>query len=174
MAVIPGTVVSATVAPGSPDQRTAAGRFVRIELLGPEFLSLAEVEVYSNGINIARGKTATSSNLDNGPNSAPRAVDGNRDGVFSNQSVSHTNNTDRRPFWEVDLGSNQTIDRIEVYNRTDCCGFRLQNYTISVRTDNATKDIVWLKENNPQPNSSSDFASFVPLDAFTMGGFRAS
>ena len=104
----------------------ARGRFVRIELPGNErILSLAEVEAFRGGENIARGKPATqaSTTLDA---LAGRAVDGvTEGGFFVANSVTHSA-TQADPWWEVDLGAEEPIDRIVVWNRTDAgVGMRL-------------------------------------------------
>ncbi len=63
---------------------------------------------------------------------AYRAIDGITDGVYNNGSMSHTAVDDPSPWWEVDLLDAFTIERIVLWNRTDCCGDRLQNYRVSV------------------------------------------
>jgi hypothetical protein len=101
---------------------TPRGRFVRVELPGPErILSLAEVEVVdgtgTGRGNLARGKPATqASTAFDGP--AARAVDGNTSGVYTDASVTHTA-TQADPWWEVDLGEEQAVGAIKVWNRTD-------------------------------------------------------
>lgn len=52
--------------------------------------------------------------------SASKAVDGNQNGTFftNNSSVSATNFANQ-PWWEVDLGSNVFIEKINFFNRTD-------------------------------------------------------
>lgn len=69
--------------------------------------------------------------------SASRAVDGNTDGDFYHNSVTHTNN-EYEPWWDVDLGANRAIKRIEIYNRTDCCAERLSDFQIFTRTSQGT------------------------------------
>jgi hypothetical protein len=52
---------------------------------------------------------------------ASRANDGNTDGNYNNGSVSHTA-AQAQPYWDLDLGAGnaaQTLDRINVWNRTD-------------------------------------------------------
>jgi len=96
-----------------------AARYVRIELPGKDkILSLAEVEVFVAGKNLAQGKTATQSSTDyEGPPGL--AVDGNTDGRFMEaRSTSHTAIEDS-PWWEVDLGKAQSIERVVLWNRTD-------------------------------------------------------
>jgi len=80
--------------------------------------------------NLALNKTATQSSTDwSAP--ASRAVDGNTDGNFSNGSVTHTL-VENQAWWHVDLGSVQSISRIDVFNRTDCCSAALTNYYVFV------------------------------------------
>jgi hypothetical protein len=65
-----------------------------------------------------------------------RAIDGNIDGNYfaKSPSVTHTQ-SENNPYWEVDLGAdyqNTPINKIELWNRTDCCGNRLSNYKVFV------------------------------------------
>jgi hypothetical protein len=55
-----------------------------------------------------------------------RANDGNTDGAYFNNSVSHTLE-EYQPYWEVDLGGSYLIDTLELFNRTDCCKDRLRD-----------------------------------------------
>ena len=81
--------------------------------------------------NIALGKTS----IQNGTQlsaDAGRANDGNTSGDFWNgNSVSLTNWTPNA-WWEVDLGQVGNIDKINVWNRTDCCSERLADYFVLV------------------------------------------
>lgn len=79
--------------------------------------------------NIALGKTAIQSSDFGGL--AQNAVDGNTDGDYSGSSITHTNN-DPGAWWQVDLGSVYDINGVKLYNRTDCCAERLNNFTILV------------------------------------------
>jgi hypothetical protein len=80
--------------------------------------------------NLALNKTATQSST-NWSAPASRAVDGNTDGNFSNGSVTHTQ-VENQAWWHVDVGSVQSIGRIDVFNRTDCCGAALTNFYVFV------------------------------------------
>ncbi|MEE9409011.1 MAG: T9SS type A sorting domain-containing protein [Polaribacter sp.] len=83
------------------------------------------------------GGTATqSSSLNNGncPGSsctANLARDGNTNGVFTNGSVAHTI-SEANPFWILDMGVDNIIDNVVIYNRTDCCIDRLDNFVLEV------------------------------------------
>jgi hypothetical protein len=45
--------------------------------------------------------------------------------------VTHTF-VDSPAWWEVDLGQERSIETVEIWNRTDCCGDRLSNYYVLV------------------------------------------
>lgn len=113
-------------------------RHVRVQLLGSNYLSLAEVEVYGTPLggfeNIALNKQATqSSTYSHSANPvAGKAVDGGTSGIFSDASTTHTNK-DAGAWWEVDLGSEFDITDVTIFNRIDCCGDRLQNFDVILR-----------------------------------------
>jgi Domain of unknown function (DUF1929)/F5/8 type C domain len=104
------------------------GRYVRVQLAGTNFLSLAEVQVMS-AVNLATGKPATQSSTLY--TTAAAAVDGNTNGNFGSSSVTHTDST-FQPWWQVDLGTSQNLDTIRLWNRTDCCADRLSNFYVLV------------------------------------------
>jgi hypothetical protein len=115
------------------------GRYVRIQLLNSDFLHMAEVQVFDTAsVNVAQGRSATQSQTAH-PAVAARAVDGNTDGNFNNNSVNHTQGA--APWWEVDLGSLQQIARIHVFNRTDCCLERINGATVKIL--DAGRATVW-------------------------------
>jgi putative membrane-bound dehydrogenase-like protein len=93
-------------------------RYVRIELPGDKrILTLAEVEVFSGGKNVAREGKATQSST-HGEAVASRAIDGNKDPDFNKKGQTHTNNSGTKdPWWEVDLGQPFTIEKIQIGNR---------------------------------------------------------
>jgi YD repeat-containing protein len=86
--------------------------------------------VTDGSANLAFGQQATQSSTAWGA-SADRAVDGNTDGNFGNNSVTHTT-VESEAWWQVDLGSVQSISTIDVWNRTDCCGDALTNFYVFV------------------------------------------
>ena len=116
----------------------AQGRYVRVQLSGTNYLSLAEVvltgtQTGTPGTNIAQGKPAAqSSTLPGYPAAgAQSAADGNTDGSFYDGSVS-TTDLESSPWWQTDLGASATLSSIVIYNRTDCCGSRLNDYWVFV------------------------------------------
>jgi hypothetical protein len=74
--------------------------------------------------------------------SAAKANDGNTDGWFWNWSVSHTSNGWVYPgqwhmagqhwytYLSPNFGSERRVKKINIYNRTDCCGERLSHYNV--------------------------------------------
>jgi hypothetical protein len=113
------------------------GRYVRVQLTGTNYLSLAEVQVFGTGApaltNLALSKsTAQSSTYPGAAGAGPAsAVDGNTNGNFFVQSVTATN-LDTNAWWQVDLNSSAAIGSILIWNRTDCCSDRLTDYWVFI------------------------------------------
>ncbi len=97
-------------------------KFIRIEK-SEGVLSLAEVEVYVANKNIASSGKAEQSSL--GPAGAEKAIDGKTDGIFFNKSVTHTDAKDPTPWWQLTFATPVAVDSLTIWNRTDCCGDRL-------------------------------------------------
>ncbi len=93
--------------------------------------------------NLALGKVATQSSLAYG-GSPSRAVDGNTDGAWGNNSVTHTDIT-AQPWWQVDLGQSSSIVSVNLFNRIDCCTDRLASFYVFVSaSDMSTKTLAQL------------------------------
>ncbi|WP_240359634.1 Vps62-related protein [Pyxidicoccus trucidator] len=102
------------------------------ELLGEGPVDEVEAAL---GANLALGKPALqSSNYPHGGGEAMRAVDGNTSGNWGHNSVTHTDNQ-LQPWWQVDLQGIQPLSNVVLYNRTDCCSERLQNFRVRVSDD---------------------------------------
>ncbi|HEX8203019.1 MAG TPA: discoidin domain-containing protein, partial [Isosphaeraceae bacterium] len=141
---LPGPLASST-----PQAKGTSGRFVRVELPGRKTLTLAEVEVYSDGRNVARRGKATQKNTSHGGD-ARRAIDGNTDGSYGGGGQTHSEENTRDPWWEVDLGSEVPIDKIVLYNRTEGdLGKRLDGFTLKVLDDR--RNVVYQKAALPAP-----------------------
>ncbi len=157
------------------------GRFVRVELPGAEnkILSLAEVEVFRDGVNIARKGSASQSSTDF-EGQASRAIDGNTNGYFFEaNSVTHTAG-EANPWWEVKLASVGTIERIVVWNRMDSgTEKRLANARVAILDDART--VIWRETlaEAPAPKREWKLADSQPVVAsasadFAQEGFPAS
>ena len=143
-----------------PKKGDVKGRYVRITInnreISENWLQLAEVQVISNNRNIALNKQTSSSGNYPGSNNS-KANDGSNDGNWNNGSVYHSGkdgtweNDGGPQFWEIDLGdASQTIDRIIISNRTDCCKDRLKNWLLSIYDYN--KNIIWARIYTEIPN----------------------
>jgi len=84
---------------------------------------------------------------------ANKAIDNNTNGNWSAGSITHTA-TQNNAWWQVELAQTSEIDRIEIYNRTNCCSDRLSNFTVSVLNENDA--VVWSQfyANHPSPSLS--------------------
>ncbi|MEJ7640294.1 MAG: c-type cytochrome, partial [Singulisphaera sp.] len=127
------------------------GRFVRVELPGRRTLTLAEVEVFSDGRNVApRGKASQKNTTKGGQ--ASRAIDGKTGGAFGEGGQSHSAEMTSDPWWEVDLGAEVPIDSIVIHNRTDGeLSKRLDGFALKVL--DARRKVVFEKVKMPAPTS---------------------
>jgi hypothetical protein len=134
------TRVLATLVPAP--EAVPVGRFVRIELPGKDkILSLAEVQVFRGTTNVAVGGIATQSTTAFEA-AAGRAIDGNTDGHFEKaKSTTHTEVSKEDPWWEVDLKTEQPVNRIVLWNRTDGASERLAGYRIVLLNEKREK--IW-------------------------------
>jgi hypothetical protein len=109
-------------------------------------LSRAWAQYDPGQTDLALGGTATSTGTDYGgtPN---LGIDGNRDGNFYDGSVFYENSpnndgTDTNPnttyFYQVDLGQNDYINRVQFLPRTDATDNVFGNFNISIYPDDGT------------------------------------
>ena len=140
------------------NSKEVKGRFVRIELPGRnKTLTLAEVEVYSGGKNVARQGKATQSSTAYG-GEASRAIDGNTSGSYNDGGQTHTAEDETNPWWEVDLKKEYTIESITIYNRTDDgLGKRLNGFTLKVLADDH-KTVLFEKKKIAAPDTKAAYA----------------
>ncbi|WP_066218257.1 galactose-binding domain-containing protein [Formosa haliotis] len=102
--------------------------------------------------------TATQSTDYESHGSASNAIDGNTNSTWGGRSLSHTSGNatlDPEPWWQVDLSANYQIETIKIYNRTDCCSDRLNNFTVEVIDSNGAV-------------AFSQFYETAPSNAFTI------
>ncbi|HWB10248.1 MAG TPA: DUF1553 domain-containing protein [Pirellulales bacterium] len=140
-----------------PTDQPLLGRYVRIELPGKEkILSLAEVQAFRGDDNLAlRGEASQSSTAFDGP--ARLAIDGNTDGHYSEAKSTTHSEVSENPWWELDLKSEQPLDRVVVWNRTDNgLHGRLAGFRLIVLNDR--HEPVWSGENKDAPNPKSELS----------------
>ncbi len=136
----------------------ALPRFVRIELPGTgRTLTLAEVEAYSGGVNVAPSGRATQSSVAwNGE--ASRAIDGKKSGRYGDDGQTHTIEGETAPWWELDLLAERAIDELLVWNRTEEGGKfakRLDGFTVTLL--DASRRPVFERKDVPAPQEVARF-----------------
>ena len=153
------TAVRAQILPpaGSAPQ---AARYVRVEVPGKKrFLQLAEVEVFSKGANVAKGRPAKLSSQYNTA-AAGRAVDGNTNGDYAKNSVAHSAEQDS-PWWEVELSAETPVEKVTVWNRTDnSAGARMNGFVVTLL--DAARKVVWSSGPTPAPAKDHSFDPSSP------------
>gem|GEM_PF-980458 len=143
------------------------GQFVRVELKGAKkTLSVAELQVFSGGANVALKKEAKQ-NATGAGGVASRGVDGNTDGNWGGKSVTHTPGNKRDPWWEVDLGQEYAVDKIVIWNRTGGrIGDRLNGCVISLLATD--RKPVWTVT-CPKPGDKREFTVGPPPNPLETG-----
>jgi hypothetical protein len=122
--------------------------------------------------NLALGGTATATRTDFGA-TVQAGVDGNRDGNFSDGSVFYGNSpnsagTDTNPsttyFYQVDLGQNDYINRVQFLPRTDADQNVFGDFNISIYPDNGSGQPAASPSFSQNYNTSYFGDSFATLD----------
>lgn len=129
---VPGTAGS----PTSVDFNGQQARYVKVQLRGGNYLSLAEVEVMGNGpigFNAALTGIASQSSNDFGTDGS-EAIDGNTSGDWNDGSVTSTHEN-MNAWWQIDMEYLRDIYSVHMYNRTDCCWERLSNFNLMLSED---------------------------------------
>ena len=122
----------------------ATGRYVYIRKNNGvnDYLSLAELQVMSNGVNVALGKATnlkTSGQFDAGSHATANLVDGKTGGQQSTDGI-FASSTAGGGWIQLDLGASTSIDAINVFGRTDSASSQNGKYTVYVSdTDMAGK-----------------------------------
>lgn len=144
------------LASGITSGKSVKGRFVRIELPGQQrTLTLAEVEVFSEGQNVARKGKATQKNTAHG-GGPEKAIDGNKSGTYADGGQTHSQEGTNDPWWEVDLGAEFPIESVVIWNRTDGnLGTRLKDFTVKVL--DGKRNAVFNREKVPTPEKNVAF-----------------
>ncbi len=77
-----------------------------------------------------------------------RARDGDTNGDYFDNSVTHTN-WETTPWWEADMVGTFFVDEIRVWNRTDCCSAPLTDFYVFVSDDAFTSQDLDATRNQP-------------------------
>ena len=115
--------------------------------------------------NVALLKTATQSSTTY-KGRPSKGVDGNRDGIYINKSVTHTA-YELNAWWEVDLEEIYYLDHMEVWNRTDpCCKDRMARFYIFISEDPFTSHD--FQTTLDQPGVTAIYREFFPDPMITV------
>ncbi|KAA5546886.1 DUF1553 domain-containing protein [Roseiconus nitratireducens] len=156
-------------------------RFVRVQLPGnKKNLHLAEIQVFSNGQNVALEASATQSSTYSDA-VASRVNDGNTDGDYAKGSVQHTQRQ-ADPWVELDLGQPRAVDSLVLWNRTDGgpkIANRLDGFTVSLL--DGEREVVWKQSPEQQgkaryalsPNGAREVRFQSAAADFSQDGFPA-
>ena len=83
--------------------------------------------------NLALGKS-TSQMGQYGDGSSDLAVDGDTTGTSpwgATADLQHAS-TGTEPWWKVDLGNESTLDNVKIFNRSNCCQSRMENFYVFI------------------------------------------
>ncbi|XP_077869752.1 uncharacterized protein LOC144361814, partial [Saccoglossus kowalevskii] len=118
------------------------GRYVSIHIINRiDYLHVCEVKVFGKVAvdtlsNVAFNKSAYMSSVWFG-NTPDKAVDGNTYPVLDSGTCIHSAE-ESEPWWRVDLGGIYFVYKVTLYNRLDCCDWRLDGAAVRVGySDNA-------------------------------------
>ncbi|MDP6637203.1 MAG: SUMF1/EgtB/PvdO family nonheme iron enzyme [Phycisphaerae bacterium] len=138
--IISAAVLVVCLSAALTEAAPVTGKYVHVVIPGARrTLSLAEVQVFSGGRNIAlKKKTVQTSTASNGVSS--RAVDGNTNGNWTRGSITHSVEGTTAPAWEVDLGKSVPIDKVSIWNRDE---FEYRLYGCRVLILDAKRKVVW-------------------------------
>ena len=149
------TRVLASITPAGEHEVT--GRYVRVELPGKDrVLALAEVQVFSNGDNLAPGATSRQSSTA-GDSVAKFANDGRTNGNAEKAAVTSLTEKSENPWWELDLKTTSAVERVVLWKRTDGnFGAELAGAKVSLLDEN--RALVWSTTLAAAPGVSAEFA----------------
>ena len=105
-------------------------------------------------VNAALSGLATQSSTEFGA-VASRAIDGETNGILSNDSVTSTGNVLSTEYWQVDLSQTLAISEIVFFNRSDCCANQISNVYILIA-------------DSPFPSDAADLAGALSNADFTF------
>jgi len=148
-------------------------RFIKVQLRGQNYLSLAEVRVFPQAEpqNLALGRPTEQSSTYAGQGASSHAVDGNTNGSWYQNSITHTN-YDAHAWWRVDLESVQALGTVDIWNRTDCCSNRLSNFVVEVSDEDTSSPTFW-RTVGSYPGTAPERVALTLIDPATGTYVRA-
>ena len=99
-------------------------------------IQIAQIAVYSGGMNVAIGKTTSSSDPYTVVTSSGKAIDGTLQSRHY-PNILHSK-CDPGNFWELDLTQEYPVDKLVYYNRLDCCNDQADGMMVTLMDNNRT------------------------------------
>jgi hypothetical protein len=99
-------------------------------------IQIAQLAVYSGGMNVAIGKTTSSSDPYTVVTSSGKAIDGTLQSRHY-PNIFHSK-CDPGNFWELDLTQEYPVDKLVYYNRLDCCNDQADGMLVTLMDNNRT------------------------------------
>jgi hypothetical protein len=124
-----------------PEQGSESGNYAKSVWFGYENsswsnrpLNIAEIEIYSGGVNVATKaiKTESSSQYSSNSYKPKNLIDGNK------TNFAHTLNN-KTNWFKITLDKKYPIEKVKVYNRTDCCHDRWADSFVKLLDDNGNE-----------------------------------
>jgi len=84
---------------------------------------------------------------------ASRAIDDNTDGIWQNDSVTHTSGNTSETWWRLNLRAISSISEVIIYNRSDCCSYRILGFQLIIWFEG---EVVYSSETEDPDQSSID------------------
>jgi hypothetical protein len=108
------------------------GRWIQIQQTRRDYLTLCEVRVYGSlDVKLVSQRRPTKQSSEGWSGRPSRAVDGNTNQRYPSKSCSHTQRSGR-PWWRVDLQKRTKVQKVMIWNRSDCCQSRLNRVEVKV------------------------------------------
>ncbi len=128
-------------------------RYIRIG--SSDYLQISQIAVYSNNVNIAIGKTVTASKSHSVSSNKDKAIDGN---LLARKYPDIYHSADKADvYWQLDLGKEYHIDRIEYYNRSDTCCFKRALNMKMILVNNKNQKVAVINSFTADPKQSFTF-----------------
>lgn len=119
---------------GRAPARLAIGRtarYLRVQLRGTNALHFLEFEAFGRPLPVLDRSSRAAAQQSSTRLAAANAVDGITTGDF-NLAPGAATLVQAQPWWQVDLGTVRAIERVDLWNRSDCCATNLSNYVVRV------------------------------------------
>lgn len=173
----------------NPEGKMDSNVLTRLREIGEEYEKLPDMEDvpsswykdYDTAQNLAYKKAIKQSSV-SGHSYGERAADGIIDGAAGHESVSSTN-MESNPWWQVDLGKNQDIGEITIWNTEGSSKENLGNFWVFASDKELTGTLNQLKNNEditkihvtqvPDPNVTLQINTSTRYVRIQVEGYKA-